>query len=239
MKSDNPQGLIGLAFTILLSAVILLILIFMQMASIAGVAQIMHGSTSNEAITATAKHGGAITFAVIISSLVGIIITLLTIKLKNKQLLSYIQFNQITLKTLRNWLLITIATVLTIETIITIFNFKEAEELMLMWYSTAKNKPLYFLAIVIIAPLFEELFFRGFLLSNLKDSFLGVTGGLIISSAVWAAIHMQYDLANIVMIFFMGLIFGAAKIKTNSILTPLAMHSTYNAIAFIMMATLA
>ncbi|MCP5324852.1 MAG: CPBP family intramembrane metalloprotease [Oceanospirillaceae bacterium] len=239
MKSDNKQGLAGLTFTIILSAAILLISLFLQLSCIAAAAQIMHGSSSNEAIAATAKHGGAITLAILTSSLIGIIITLLTIKLKNKQLLSYIQFNKIPLKTLRNWLLIALATTLIIEAFSLIFDFKEAEKLMLMWYSTAKNKPLLFITMVFIAPIFEELFFRGFLLSNLKDSFLGVTGGLIISSAAWAAIHMQYDLAMMVMIFFMGLVFGAAKIKTNSILTSLAMHSTYNAIAFIMMATMA
>jgi len=41
--------------------------------------------------------------------------------------------------------------------------------------------------------LFEELFFRGFLFRGLSSSFMGPVGAVLVTSALWALIHTQYD----------------------------------------------
>ena len=43
-------------------------------------------------------------------------------------------------------------------------------------------------------PVFEELFFRGFLLEGFRRTFLGTTGAVVLTSLLWAVIHTQYDL---------------------------------------------
>jgi membrane protease YdiL (CAAX protease family) len=86
-------------------------------------------------------------------------------------------------------------------------------------------------AIVVAAPLFEEIFFRGFLMSALEARGLPAVANAIISAALWAGIHVQYDFYNIVSIFLAGLLLAAARIKTGSVVPCFVMHALNNAIA--------
>jgi len=61
--------------------------------------------------------------------------------------------------------------------------------------------PLFGIAAVVFAPLFEEGFFRGFLFVGFKQSRLGSFGTILITSAAWAALHIQYDLYGILLYF--------------------------------------
>src|SRR5260370_238343 len=49
------------------------------------------------------------------------------------------------------------------------------------------------LAVVIAAPVSEELLFRGFLHRGWAPSWLGIAGTIILTSALWAALHQQYN----------------------------------------------
>jgi membrane protease YdiL (CAAX protease family) len=100
-------------------------------------------------------------------------------------------------------------------------------------YRTADNKATLWITLLFVAPLFEELFFRGFMISGLRGSRLGASGAVIVSALAWAAVHVQYDLYTIGTLAVLGLLLGAARIKTESTLTTLAMHATANAIATI------
>lgn len=100
-------------------------------------------------------------------------------------------------------------------------------------YRSADGKAAFWLALTLGAPLFEEVFFRGFVITGLAASRLGPAGAVIVSSAVWAAIHTQYDLYGIATIFILGLLLGAARVRTGSVLVPMAMHVTANAIAIL------
>jgi uncharacterized protein len=91
---------------------------------------------------------------------------------------------------------------------------------------------LLFLALVVAAPIFEELFFRGFLLSTLASRGVPVLVAAVLSSALWAGIHFQYDAYAVLMIFVMGLLLAAARAMTRSIYPCIAMHALANAIAF-------
>ena len=90
-----------------------------------------------------------------------------------------------------------------------------------------------FIAVVLLAPLFEELFFRGFLLSALEAAGAHQWVAAVISAALWSVLHLQYDLYGIVSIFAGGLLLAAARFSTNSILPCYAMHSLTNLIAYV------
>jgi len=92
-------------------------------------------------------------------------------------------------------------------------------------YRSAASKPLLWLAVVVGAPLSEEFFFRGFVFLVLWKSRLGAIGTVLVTSAVWASTHTQYTLTGIMAIFVLGLALGYARIRTGSLVVPLAMHS--------------
>jgi membrane protease YdiL (CAAX protease family) len=83
---------------------------------------------------------------------------------------------------------------------------------------------------VTLAPLLEELFFRGLLYPLLRRAF-GLTMAVIVTAAGFAAIHgtqLGYAWAPILSIFLVGVVFTAARARTNSVAVSFLMHCGYN-----------
>lgn len=91
---------------------------------------------------------------------------------------------------------------------------------------------LYFLirslSILIIAPVFEEIFFRKFLISKLTEKHSLVTS-IIVSSILFSLIHIETP-KNIFPTFICGIISGLLFIKTGRIAYPILFHFLYNLI---------
>lgn len=86
-------------------------------------------------------------------------------------------------------------------------------------------------AFVVAAPVFEEAFFRGFLLHGWSRSRLGARGAIILTALLWAAIHTQYGAFELVWLFIYGLLLGVARYRAGTLVVPLAMHAGTNALA--------
>jgi membrane protease YdiL (CAAX protease family) len=84
------------------------------------------------------------------------------------------------------------------------------------------------LAGVVIAPVVEEIFFRGFVFSGLRTRYEWKKAA-VISSALFALIHLQ--LTAIIPIFILGYIFAYLYHRSNSIWPAIVMHVSTNAIA--------
>jgi membrane protease YdiL (CAAX protease family) len=106
-------------------------------------------------------------------------------------------------------------------------------EFMVSVYKTAYFVPALWLAIVIVAPLTEEIFFRSFLFEGIRSSKMGPVAAVILTSLAWAAMHTQYDVYGMGTIFLVGLLLGFVRIKSGSIYTPVVMHVVHNLIATI------
>ena len=59
---------------------------------------------------------------------------------------------------------------------------------------------------VVLAPLWEELTFRGFLLSALANTRIGFWGGAIVANILWTSLHATYSWAGVASVFLAGLI---------------------------------
>jgi uncharacterized protein len=103
-------------------------------------------------------------------------------------------------------------------------------------YLSARNTgslALFFIAVVIVAPVSEEIAFRGFLFRGLAASWLGVSGAMILTSAAWAAMHVQYDAFTLAQIFFIGLLLGWIRWASGSTLLTIVLHMLANLTACI------
>ena len=88
------------------------------------------------------------------------------------------------------------------------------------------------LVLVIGAPLLEEVIFRGYLFKAWRHSRLGLSGTLLLTSALFTALHLsQYNWTYLSMIFALSLILGLAREKSGSIWVPLAIHAANNLVA--------
>ena len=81
----------------------------------------------------------------------------------------------------------------------------EAPNFMLEMQAQTNNlldKSLLFFSVVVIAPIFEEVIFRGVAFYRLQQTVLGVSGAVIIPSLIFTFLHGQYDQADIFVLLF-------------------------------------
>jgi uncharacterized protein len=84
---------------------------------------------------------------------------------------------------------------------------------------------------VVLAPIGEELVFRGLMFDQLSRGPLGVAGAIAVAAAVFALLHAQYGITAVGLIFVDGLFFGGARAASGSIALPIALHALGNAYA--------
>jgi membrane protease YdiL (CAAX protease family) len=90
--------------------------------------------------------------------------------------------------------------------------------------------PLLWLNSILVAPVSEELVFRGFLHRGWSASRLGITGSIFLTSALWALLHQQYNWIGILAIFSMGLAYGWLRQRSGSTALTIALHALNNLI---------
>jgi membrane protease YdiL (CAAX protease family) len=77
----------------------------------------------------------------------------------------------------------------------------------------------------IVAPIAEEFIFRGFLYGVTKR-YTGIIGGMLFTSAIFAAIHM--NLPSFPALFVLAVCLNIAYEHTGSLAVPMAMHAFFN-----------
>jgi membrane protease YdiL (CAAX protease family) len=97
--------------------------------------------------------------------------------------------------------------------------------------SAAHALPLFLAAVGLVAPLSEELTVRGFLYCGFATSRLGPAGAILLTSALWASIHVQYDWFFIGEVFALGVILGWMRYRSGSTWLTVILHGAYNLIA--------
>ena len=106
-------------------------------------------------------------------------------------------------------------------------------------YQSVSSVWLLVFAMVIVAPLYEELIFRGILWSAIAEQFAvsssseyrGAVIASIVTSLIFAVIHVQYGIYEISTIVVLALIFCYARVKSGSLLLPILLHIVNNGAA--------
>jgi membrane protease YdiL (CAAX protease family) len=94
--------------------------------------------------------------------------------------------------------------------------------------------PGYFVfEVAIVAPIVEELIFRGFLYRGLAASRLGVSGAILVTSFLWTSLHIERTWLGLAELFFSGVAFGWLRWRSDSTITPIAVHGVNNVVATI------
>lgn len=185
------------------------------------------------------NDGDLLALATIISGLISGLLTLAIVALRGgRQWRAQLGFCAPRAWELLTWCLYFIAFLLALEWLTHIMDRPVTPDFMNEVYASADSKLLLFVAVVVVASVFEEVFFRGFLLEGLRGSRVGSAGGVLLTAALWSVVHIQYDLFGIASIFLIGLMLGIARLRTASLWTPIVLHALNNALAFFAMAYL-
>jgi membrane protease YdiL (CAAX protease family) len=181
-------------------------------------------------VTSTSGLGLSVTTFVASTVCGGLIVSAIKLR-RGLTLRAYLGIEPVPLATLRNWLALLGGFLIVSMMLDILLGHTISSDFLSVAYATANPAWPLWLAVVVVTPLYEEGIFRGFLLKGFAASFMGQTGAVVLTSAVWAAVHMQYDAYDMATIFCVGLLFGAARLKTGSILVPLALHAVTNLLA--------
>lgn len=105
--------------------------------------------------------------------------------------------------------------------------------------STA-HLPLLVVAMVVVAPIYEELIFRGVLFDAWHQVFarfgenIAIICASMISSALFAVVHLQYAAFEMGMVFGLSLVFCYARVYCRSLIAPILLHIFNNGLAMAM-----
>ena len=106
-------------------------------------------------------------------------------------------------------------------------------------YQSVSSVWLLIFAMVIVAPIYEELIFRGILWSAIAEQFTsppdteyrGAIVASLVTSLIFAVIHLQYGIYEISTIVVLALLFCYARIKSGSLILPILLHIINNGAA--------
>jgi len=87
-----------------------------------------------------------------------------------------------------------------------------------------------FLALLVSAPIVEELLFRGYFFSGWISK-IGFWGTALLTSFLFSVMHLQYGWVALASVFAMGLVLTALRWKTGSVYPCVALHMILNLLA--------
>ena len=90
------------------------------------------------------------------------------------------------------------------------------------------NMPVVLVLACVVAPIVEELAFRGYMLTRLEEV-LSPTEAMVIQAALFSVLHLAP--AVFISHFGLGLAFGLVTRRTGSLYPAMALHAAWNAIA--------
>jgi membrane protease YdiL (CAAX protease family) len=97
------------------------------------------------------------------------------------------------------------------------------------------HDPLFFLlaaGLIIGAPLAEEIIFRGQIFAALSQTPLGLSGAALVTSALWAGIHLPTQPIYVVgLLFLMGLLLCWLLVRFGSLWVTIVCHAAWNALS--------
>jgi membrane protease YdiL (CAAX protease family) len=101
----------------------------------------------------------------------------------------------------------------------------------LEWHRTAQAEgtlPWLWLAIIVAAPVGEELLFRGFMFRGFVHEPRDALPGILVIALIWSMLHAQYDWFGTAQVFAIGVLFGFARWRTGSTTLVILLHMLLN-----------
>jgi uncharacterized protein len=174
--------------------------------------------------------------SVIVTAIVSVALTWVFIRARHSiSVYEYLGLNKIRWKTALVLILITAVFLVVSGLLSNIFNATD-NKFDVQLFNTSVWPPLLWLALVIFAPISEEILFRGFLFQGFRYSRIGDYATILLTALVWSSLHIQYNIYGIANIFVFGLVLGFVRLKTDSLWSPLLMHGLWNLIATVQLA---
>jgi uncharacterized protein len=84
------------------------------------------------------------------------------------------------------------------------------------------------LALIVVAPVGEELLFRGFLFRGFVREQRDALPGILAISLIWSLLHVQYDWFGASQVFAIGMLLGYVRLYSGSTTLVIVLHMLLN-----------
>jgi membrane protease YdiL (CAAX protease family) len=84
------------------------------------------------------------------------------------------------------------------------------------------------LALIVVAPVGEELLFRGFLFRGFVREPRDALPGILAISLIWSLLHIQYDWFGAAQVFALGMLLGYVRLYSGSTTLVILLHMLLN-----------
>ena len=125
-----------------------------------------------------------------------------------------------------------VAIVYVMQLILPVVNWSETQDVGFNNVVSSMDRIITFVALVILAPLMEELIFRGYLYSRLRGK-MSALPAIILVSVLFGVMHGQWNVGIVVGV--MSVVLCIAREMTGTIYAGILMHMIRNGIAFYML----
>lgn len=195
---------------------------------------ISHRGESIKQLTNVLSNGTALTTTIFVSTIIGVGFTLLFVHMrKGFSLKEYLALRPIKIITFFSMLGLAALLLFVSGFLLSGLGQTKFSEQLTQAYQS--NSIAVIIAAAIFSPIFEEMFFRGFLFAGFRASKIGVMGAILLTAALWALLHAtQYNIWELLVIFGLGIAFGVVRWKTNSLYASLGMHSLWNLLSTVL-----
>jgi membrane protease YdiL (CAAX protease family) len=114
---------------------------------------------------------------------------------------------------------------------------RDAEPFMLAIYRSAQAEGSLiwlWLETVVVAPIREELLFRGFMFRGFVHTQRDAIPSIVFISLIWSLTHFRYDWLTIAEVFVLGLLLGLVRWSTGSTTLTILLHAVNNLVSLIL-----
>ncbi|WP_146618708.1 CPBP family intramembrane glutamic endopeptidase [Rhodoplanes elegans] len=176
-------------------------------------------------------HGGAVVLVVVAANVVQTVTLVLAARVKAGSAFAYLGLDVPG----RRDLLVGLASLVALVVVADGVTLAAGRDLVppvqiAVWRSAAAQGVLWLLwpALVLVAPIGEEILFRGFVFRGCARSEKSAMPTIVLTAFVFALLHVQYDWVGILLIFAVGLLFGWLRWRTGSTTLVILLHVVLN-----------
>ena len=227
----------GFWATLGLSLAVMIAFIAAQSAVVIGfmaVQSIQNPTAGRHNVDEFAINGLCLSLSTWVSSPACLALIILFVKLRKRwSICDYLALNRIPMRCLIQWALVLLAFVVVTDGLTWFLGRDIVPAVMVEAYRTADSVLLLWATLCVAAPVFEEVFFRGFIFRGLQASRLGNPGAVLITALAWSMMHLQYDIYQLSVVLAGGILLGIVRVRSNSTSLTIALHSLMNVIATI------
>jgi CAAX protease family protein len=197
----------------------------------------LHSSANLETLATTLQFDGDLLAVItLVGAVVAVGVVGLLVRSRGITLRSYLALEPVRPKAAILWILGTLAFLASYDFVSVTLDRPTVPDFMVRAYESARFLPLLWIAVALVAPVWEEAVFRGFGFRGLRSSRWGAAAAIIVPTLLWACLHLQYDAFDIAYVFCLGVLFGVARERTGSVTIPIVLHVLTNTLATLQVA---